>query len=226
MRKTLMTAAVTLVFAGACASTRGPAVADTQLARVPEGELSAVNEQRMAETKARDEVARQQLAVKSSTNEVAVARQEIVAAEAQLKLAQTTEKSASFDRNKARGMNAMKVAQDSQAKLELAQAHERSAQSEVKLNQARLDHSEAQASLAMAQLERSKYQAVKRSGDPEAQKLNPNDFDTRVNDARQKVTRLEQDVRRSNGDYEVASATWKRLQKDSQGLGGSGNAGQ
>ena len=200
-------------------------VSQDQIARVPPKDLAGVNQARVTLAKAEDEVARQQLAVKSAKDEVDVANDEVKTVQAQIDELNSQIKKAEHDRNKTtlqRSQQQLKVAN---AQLDAAKARVTSAKSGVDLANANMAQTEAQRDLAKDQLENQQYLALKQSGDPEWKKVNANGILSRIDDDNKKIEQARLDVQHQKTTAASNRAAWQAAVQNYQRMAGVGGSG-
>lgn len=195
-------------------------VADTDLARVPPGEMQGVNAQRQEVSLANDAVARQQLNVNKAQNELDVAKNDKSVADAELDRAKSELDAAQYARDQGRTQQAQQQMNQAQSRQQVAQLHIDAAQARVDYAKAQHAAAEKQVTLANSKLEYQKYVALHRSGDPSAQELNAHDFQQKVQQAQADYRNAESQVMQQREQYQLAQ---QRFEHEAQrGVGGSG----
>lgn len=213
---------------GACASKQGQ-VSQQQLARVPSEGMAEVDQARTDLSKAQDAVNRRDLAVTSAEREIAVAKDDVRVADAELQRTQAMMKKADFDRNAPGQRQSDQDGSLFRAQKEAAEAHLKFANSASKLAQAEKKEAEAEASFANAQLVSRQYDALVKSGDPSVKDTDANSVKKNVDESRSRIQAAKGDVANAKVSADRDRALWqnsKQQFENRRGVGGASNNGR
>ena len=195
-----------------------------QIARIPPDQMAPVNQARLDLSKAEDEAARRDLGVKSASQEVEVAKQDVKVGQTELDRTKALLNKANFDRNSQAGQQAQRDSAVYQAQLDAGQAHLKAANAALDLATAQKKESEGQRDLAKAKLDLAEATALKNSGDPEGRNVNVDTFRSKVDDrlknvekARSDIARLQSEADRERMAWQVADQRYNRV----RGVGGA-----
>jgi len=230
MRMRVLVASAALALAAACAhgSSRSDTVSDEALARVPPDQLGTVNQARLDVSKAKDNLARENLRLNQAKKYVDVANNEVKIADEQLNRDKAAQEAANYARNDqgaTQSQSAMGLARQRQ---QVAQAHVQAANQLVNYAQERVNAANKAVDLANARLESAKFKAVQASGDPAANNIDGQAIAKRVEDARIALEQERTKVAQMKATATSARTTWTSLRDQLPadqrfGVGGSGS---
>ena len=228
IRGLVLTAA--LAFLGACAhgSSRSDTVSDEALARVPAADMASVNQARSDVSKAKDNLARENIRLTQAKKYVAVAQGEVKVAKAQLDGNQSAQSAADYARNDQATGQAQSALGLARQREQVANAHVIAANQLVTYAQERVNAANKAVDLANARLESAKFKAVQASGDPAAGNIDGQAITKRVEDARVALEQERTKVATSKANATAARTSWvalrDQLPADQRfGIGGSGS---
>lgn len=158
-------------------------VADTDYARLRPDQLGPVDQARVAEGAARDEVARAKLRLEQAQSEIAMARADQTAARAAGQRAAAQRDRALSSNAPAARAGAQEAAAEAELQARAAQAHMAYAQRLVEARRAEREAADRLVVVRQAELERARLSALAQAGVPAATKYDPAAFDARVADA-------------------------------------------
>jgi len=231
MRIRILAVTAVLAFAGACAtgsSARSDTVSDEALARVPAADMASVNQARLDVSKAKDNLARENIRLTQSKKYVDVADGEVKVAKAQLDGNQSAQKAADYARNDQATGQAQSALGLARQREQVANAHVIAANLLVTYAQERVTAANKAVDLANARLELAKFKAVQASGDPAAGNIDGQAIAKRVEDARVALEQERTKVATSKSNAAAARTSWvalrDQLPADQRfGVGGSGS---
>jgi colicin import membrane protein len=226
MKQIISVLASTMLFAACSHFKSNEEVSKEQIARVPPQNMASVNQARVKLAQAEDEVARQQLGVKSAKDEVNVANDEVNVAQAEIDRLNSTLKKAETDRKSATIRQTKQQLRVANAKLDAAKARLESAKAGVDLANAKLAEAEAERDLAKDQLEYQQYLALKQSGDPEWKKVNANGILSRIDEDKKKIDSAKQQIAHQQTEAAQRRAAWQAALQNYQRLSGVGGSGK
>jgi hypothetical protein len=219
-----------LAVAGACAhgSTRSDTVSDEVLARVPPNQMGGVNQARLDVAKAKDTLARENLANEKAKRYIDVANNEVSIAKAQIDRNESAQKAADYARNDpaaAQSQSAMGLARQRE---QVANSHVNAAQELSKYTAARVGAAQKAVDLANARLEQAEFKAVQASGDRAVNDIDGQAIAKRVEDARVALEQERAKVSQTKASASAARTSWvalrDQLPADQRfGVGGSGS---
>lgn len=210
---------------GACVTSHRARVSEEGFARIPPEELAEVSELRAREAKATDELARSDVGIQSAKNDIDSAEQELKAANALLRQADAASKQAEYDRNEAGAKEATKAGQVSSARKLAAESWVRAAKAQLGYAQARKDAVEAERELIRSQIEIAKYDALRRSGDPEAANVKASDLYQRQEAAQKKLAEAKARTTELAGTAEQKRTVWSTDRDRYRSLEDTGGGG-
>lgn len=212
---------------GACSFMQHPAkVSDEGLARVPTEQLREVDSLRAKEAQATDAIGRCDVAIRAAKNEVAAAQPELKASDALVEQALAARKQAEYDRNPAALQQAGLNESVSRARQQAANAWVRSARLQVEQAEAAKRSAEAEREVIRSQIEVAKYDALLRTGDPEAQKVKSSDLHARRDQAQQSFEEARRNEADLSGRLEQARTAWRETRERYESMRGAGGAGK
>lgn len=230
MRMRFLVISVTLAFAGACAhgSSRSDTVSDEALARVPPDQMTQVNQARLDVSKAKDNLARENLRLNKAKKYVDVANSEVKIAEEQLSRNQSAQDAANYARNDQAAEQSQSAMGLARQREQVAKGHVKAANDLVGYAQTRVDAAQKAVDLANARLEQAKFKAVQASGDPAANNIDGQAIAKRVEDTRVALEQERTKVAQAKANASASRTSWialrDQLPADQRfGVGGSGS---
>ncbi|HEY3547946.1 MAG TPA: hypothetical protein VGK17_17885 [Propionicimonas sp.] len=212
---------------GACSFMQHPAkVSDEGNGRVPAEQLKEVDALRAKEAQATDTIARCDVAIRAAKNEVEAAQPELKASEALVEQALAARKQAEYDRKPAAIEQAGLNESVSRARQQAANAWVRAAKVQVEQAEAAKRSAEAEREAIRAQIEVAKYDALVRTGDPEAQKVEASNLHARREQAQQRLEEARRKEADLAGKLEQARTTWRKDRESYESMRGSGGTGR
>ena len=231
MRIRVLVVTAALAVAGACAhgSTRSDTVSDEVLARVPANQMAAVDQARTDVSRAKDNVARENLRLNKAKKYVDVANNEVKISQDQLNRDKAAQDAANYARNDKGATQSQSAMGLARQREQVAAAHVKSANELVNYSQARVTAAEKAVDLANARLEDAKFKAVKATGDRAAQDIDGQAIAKRVEDARVALEQERAKVAQAKTNASAARSSWitlrDQLPADQRfGVGGSGSS--
>jgi hypothetical protein len=186
--------------------------------------MTPVNQARIDVLKAQDEVARRDLAVKSTEQEVDVAKHEVGLANTQIEQTKAILNKANFDRNSQTGQQAQRDLTAHQAQLDAAEAHLKAAKAASDLATAQKKQAEAERDLAQSRQQMTEALALRSSGDPAGKNVNADNVRAKVDDRLKQVEAAKADVAKAQKQADQDRAAWQiaaQRQNEARGVGGS-----
>jgi len=230
MRIRVLVVTAALAFVGACAhgSARSDTVSDEVLARVPPNQMGGVNQARLDVAKAKDTLARENLAHEKAKRYIDVANNEVSIAKAQIERNESAQKAADYARNDpatSQSQSAMGLARQRE---QVATAHVNAAQELEKYSAARVGAAQKAVDLANARLEQAEFKAVQASGDRAVNDIDGQAIAKRVEDTRVALEQERAKVSQTKASASAARTSWialrDQLPADQRfGVGGSGS---
>jgi len=230
MRMRVLAGFAVLAVAGACAhgSTRSDTVSDEVLARVPPNQMGGVNQARLDVSKAKDTLARENLANEKAKRYIDVANNEVSIAKAQIERNESAQKAADYARNdsgSAQSQSAMGLARQRE---QVANSHVNAAQELAKYTGARVVAAQKAVDLANARLEQAEFKALQASGDRAVNDIDGQAIAKRVEDTRVALEQERAKVSQTKASASAARTSWvalrDQLPADQRfGVGGSGS---
>jgi len=230
MRTRVLVVTAALAVAGACAhgsSTRSDTVSDEALARVPQAQMASVNQARLDVSKAKDNLAREELRLNQAKKYVDVANSEVNTAKAQLDQNKSAQQAADYARNDHATEQAQSAQGLARQREQVADAHLKAANELVNYAQERVNAATKAVDLANARVESAKFKALQASGDPAANTIDGQAIAKRVEDARIALEQERAKVAQMKANASAARTSWialrNQLPADQRvGVGGSG----
>jgi len=213
-----------LLVVGCSHNRASDSVKPQDLARVPPDQMTPVNQARIDVLKAQDEVARRDLAVKSTEQEVDVAKHEVGLANTQIEQTKAILNKANFDRNSQTGQQAQRDLTALQAQLDAAEAHLKAAKAASDLASAQKKQAEAERDLAQSRQQMTEALALRSSGDPAGKNVNADNVRAKVDDRLKQVEAAKADVAKAQKQADQDRAAWQiaaQRQNEARGVGGS-----
>jgi len=230
MRMRFLVISAALAFAGACAhgSSRSDTVSDEALARVPPDRMAEVNQARLDVSKAKDNLARENLRLNKAKKYVDVANSEVKIAEEQLNRNQSAQDAANYARNDQAAEQSQSAMGLARQREQVAKGHVKAANDLVAYAQTRVGAAQKAVDLANARLEQAKFKAVQASGDPVANSIDGQAIAKRVEDTRVALEQERTKVAQSKANASASRTSWialrEQLPADQRfGVGGSGS---
>jgi len=230
MRIRVLVIGAALAFAGACAhgSTRSDTVSDEALARVPANQLAHVDQARTDVSRAKDNVARENLRLNKAKKYVDVANNEVKIAEDQLNRDKSAQDAANYARNDQGATQSQSAMGLARQREQVAQGHVKAANDLVAYAQTRVDAATKAVDLANARLEEAKFKAVQASGDPGVNNIDGQAIAKRVEDTRVALEQERNKVAQAKANASASRTSWvalrNQLPADQRfGVGGSGS---
>ena len=230
MRIRVLVVTAALAFVGACAhgSARSDTVSDEVLARVPPNQMGGVNQARLDVAKAKDTLARENLAHEKAKRYIDVANNEVSIAKAQIERNESAQKAADYARNDpatSQSQSAMGLARQRE---QVATSHVNAAQELAKYTAARVGAAQKAVDLANARLEQAEFKAVQASGDRAVNDIDGQAIAKRVEDTRVALEQERAKVSQTKASASAARTSWialrDQLPADQRfGVGGSGS---
>jgi len=217
-----------LAFAGACAHGRSDTVSDEALARVPPDQMASVNQARLDVSKAKDNLARENLRLNKAKKYVDVAKSEIDISNQQIERDKAAQSAANYARNDQGATQSQSAMGLARQREQVAQGHLKAANDLVAYAQTRVDAATKAVDLANARLEEAKFKAVQASGDPAANNIDGQAIAKRVEDTRVALEQERTKVAQAKANASASRTTWialrDQLPADQRfGVGGSGS---
>jgi colicin import membrane protein len=229
MRMRVLGGLAALAIAGACAhgSTRSDTVSDEALARVPPDQMGNVNQARLDVSKAKDNLARENLGQEKAKRYLDVANNEVSIAKAQQDRDAAAQKAADYARNDQAATESQSAMGLARQREQVAAAHVKAAQELSSYSAARVSAAQKAVDLANARLEQAKFKAVQASGDPAAANIDGAAIAKRVEDTRVALEQERTKVAQAKASASAARTSWialrDQLPADQRfGVGGSG----
>ena len=212
-----------LLVLGGCSSGRASTkVEEDWLARVPEAQMEEVRKARLVQDKARDEVARAEVAVEDGKQAVEVARARVDATEARMKTDEAALKAARETARAADISRAEAAVRESDLELTAAQAEVDFRERAVKTREALQEMRNRELAVADAELAQAEYLALLRSGDVRARELSAADFSDALQEARSEAWETQQQVDALLQRQRQSQARWRQLDAQLRAYGGGG----
>ncbi len=216
-----------------CAGMRGGAresapagqVSDADFGRLPQDQMSPVNEARQFVASARDEQGRAKLRLQEANQEAEMAKADQQAAAADAQRAAAHAKVANESREPAQLEQARQLQEQAQLHKSEADAHAEYAAKLAEARQAAVKAADDQVALGEAKVDWSKLQALQLANVPAAGKYDAGRFQSRVNDAQKRFDQDLQKARQLEGQATASQQRWQDLQKQLQARGGAVQTG-
>lgn len=223
MIQTKLVVAACAFVLGACAH-QGQ-VTDQQMARVPSGGMAKVDQARTDQARAQDEVARRDLAITSAEREVAVAKDDVRVADAELRRTEATLNKADFDRSASGQRSSYRDASYFRAQKETAEAHLKAADSAVLLAKAEKREAEAERDVAIAHVSSHQYDALVKTGDPSVKDTNASAVKKNMDDAHGRIQAAKGEVATAKATADRDTMLWETSKSQFESRRGKGGAG-
>jgi hypothetical protein len=230
MQIRVLVVSAALGFAVACAhgSTRSDTVSDEVLARVPPDKMGGVNQARLDVAKAKDTLARENLSHEKATRYIAVAKDEVAIAKAQIDRDESAQKAADYARNDQATTQSQSAMGLARQREQVANSHVNAATELEKYSAARVSAAQKAVDLANARLEQAEFKAVQATGDAAVNNIDGQAIDKHAADARVALEQERAKVSQTKASASAARTSWvalrDQLPADQRfGVGGSGS---